>query len=300
MLLEKIISRRLIFVTGKGGVGKSTLSAAIANLAASTGKHTAIIELCPEYTLDKFFSVPFTNQNIIEISPHISLLRLRTNLVLEEFVTEKFHSRGVYKVLFDNRLVSYFLDATPGFREFLIMGKIRNLVEQNRIPYDIVIVDAPATGHAIALLEVPKIVSNAVHSGPLKDLAENTLDLICDRNETGVAIVSLAEEMPTTEAIMLKAKMEELGLEPLGILANKIERAIHLDEGGKAGKYLPVINNALKINNAIVRNQGTHIKTLKKTFGDMMLEIPFVRELDEAGITESISKIISEVYGPKK
>lgn len=287
-----IFKRRLIFVTGKGGVGKSSASASLAKRLGESGRRAALAELTPEHILCRHFLIPPSGQFMREISPKITLYHLQTDNILAEFVDEKFHFKGVYKTFLDNRFVKYFLDATPGFNEFLIMGKLFKLVKHENPPFDTVIVDAPSTGHAIAMLEVPRIVAKAVHRGPLKELAVKSLNLITDKTKCGVIIVSMAEEMPATEAVFLKDAVRKLGLATIGLVINKVEQEIkaNIGRGAIPARHRKIIDGLAHLNSAIRKNQKVHIDNLKLSFGGDTVKIPTLMGRDEAGISEEISR----------
>jgi len=286
-------SGKLVFISGKGGVGKSVVAASLARVNAKKGIKTALIELSFEPILSRLFSTSTEFEYSKKLEKNLTLFRLKTESILEEFITSKFHFKGIYKVFLDNRFVKSFLDATPGFNEFLIMSKITDLATSEE--FDQVIVDAPATGHAIALLEVPQIVAKAVHSGPLKELATNTLDLIKDNKRTEIIIVTLPEEMPTSEAIFFKAKLKEIGLKSKLTLINKVEEELEIDLNDVLKGQKKVLKSLFEINSKIIKKQDKFIKELVKNFKNKTIELPFINSRDEVSVIEEISKCISKM-----
>lgn len=296
MFIKRASKCRLIFVTGKGGVGKSAVSAALAGTLASRGRRVALVELSSEYTLCRFLATPPSNSHMDDISPHLCLFRFQPDDILEDFVDEKFHFRGVYKILFDNRFVKYFLDATPGFHEFLIMSRLWHLAEHNLTPFDTIIVDAPATGHALALFEVPKIVTEAVHSGPLRQAASRSLDLITNNTKTGIIIVSIAEEMSATEAGIIKAKSKKMGLNTIGVVINRIDDGLPTSVPVKKipKEHSVTIKNIMDYNIKIAANQKKHIGTLKKIFGKNIIYLPTINGADDPAIASNFEGFFNE------
>lgn len=302
MFLEKALNRRLLFVTGKGGVGKSTFSAALAKICASKRLRTALVELSGDQILGRHFGLSPNERQIEEISPYLTLHKLEAKYSLEEFVTEKFHLKKLYKALFDNRLVNYFLEATPGFSEFLIMSKLQKLAEHDPDSYDIVIVDAPATGHALALLEVPKIVSEAIHSGPLKDLAVKSLRLLTDKEDSGILIVSTPEEMPASEASVIKKSAGSLDINVLGLFLNRAfpEPLKQLRKTAVPLTHKKVIDAYLHIVQTLNKNSQTHVNFLKKVFGNKIIRVDIMSETAEDYVSNNISNYLMKKYDEQK
>jgi len=291
MLIDDILKRRLIFVTGKGGVGKSSVAASLARLASGRQIRTALIELDTECSALRFLEPrKKMRKDSLELNRYLTVIRLQTDSILEEFVNEKLHFKGLYKLLFDNRFVSYFIDATPGFHEFLIMSKLWNLVEHSLTPFELVIVDAPATGHALALLDVPKVVTQAVHSGPLRDLAAKTIDLLSDHKKTGVLAITIPEEMAVTEALAIQEESENLGLKTLGCIINQTTPP--MDNGVNLGrapqKYQKVISFFSEQNRTWVNLERPHIQEIKRSFKKKLLTLPLIHSEDECKVVQSI------------
>jgi anion-transporting ArsA/GET3 family ATPase len=293
--LENVLNRRLIIVTGKGGVGKSTVAASLAKLNASFENRTAIVDLGDDNTLCRHFSLSPTTAQTEEISPHLSLHRIRPKDVVEEYICGKVHFKGIYSALFDNRFVNYFLDATPGFNEFLITSKLWDLAVQDMRAFDTVIVDAPATGHALALLEVPQIVTSAIHSGPLKHAAAKSQDLLTNAEEAGVIIVSTPEEMPTTEAIKIKNKLSQLEIATLGLAINKVSPSFgkKYNTNSFPKKHALAIECFIENMKKTEKNQKTHLASLKKHFAKHFFEVPIVKNFNDEKISDEITELLA-------
>jgi anion-transporting ArsA/GET3 family ATPase len=137
--------------------------------------------------------------------------------------------RTIYDAVFENRLVRYFLRAIPSLAELVVLGKILNevrLEDAGRPRWDLVIVDAPATGHAVQLLRVPSALLDAVPAGPLRRDAEWMQALLVDPRKTALALVTLPEEMPVNEAIELDAQVRGvLGIHREALFVNAMPEA---------------------------------------------------------------------------
>jgi anion-transporting ArsA/GET3 family ATPase len=213
----------LIVVSGKGGVGKTTMSLALALLAAERGKRVIISEIHSEEQVAHVLERPPVGYEETELLPNVWGVNILPKKAFEEYVLLQIKFRALYKAVFENRLVQNFIEATPGLSDMVTIGKVYALTRF----YDLVIVDAPATGHGLALLEIPSIVSRATRMGPLKTDADKINALLHDASITQVVLVTLPEEMPVTEAIEMNASLDRrLGL-PLGpFFLNQVESAV--------------------------------------------------------------------------
>lgn len=207
MNLPPLFQQRLLLVSGKGGVGKTTLTATLGKLAASSGKKTLLVELSPSERIAELFGIPPIGYQEIELAPNLYGMNLDPESAFREYVLSQLDSPRLYKMVFENRFVRNFLEATPGLHILLQVGKIWSLVEERRA-YDLVIVDAPATGHGLAMLKVPQVVAEAVRVGPLKSKSEAIQRLFQDFEKTALLIVTLPEEMPVNEALEMKVQAE--------------------------------------------------------------------------------------------
>jgi anion-transporting ArsA/GET3 family ATPase len=218
--LDSLLERKLLVVSGKGGVGKTTLSLALALLAASRGKRTIVAEIHSEEQVAHVLERPPIGYRETEILPSIWGINILPKQAFEEYVLLQIRFRGLYKAVFENRLVQNFIEATPGLGDMVSIGKVYALCDR----YDLVIIDAPATGHGLALMEIPFIVSQATRMGPLKTDADKIDRLLKDPSRTQVILTTLPEEMPVTEAIEMNASLDRrLGL-PLGpFFLNQVE-----------------------------------------------------------------------------
>ena len=152
-----LLDRRLVVVTGKGGVGKSTVSAALAVLAAREGKRVLVCEVNARERIAPLLGAPPAGPQIREARPGLFTLNVTPPEAMREYGIMVLKFRTIYDAVFENRLVQNFIEATPGLSDMVSIGKVYSLTEA----YDLVIVDAPATGHGLALLEIPAIVSRA-------------------------------------------------------------------------------------------------------------------------------------------
>jgi anion-transporting ArsA/GET3 family ATPase len=207
-----LLDRRLVVVTGKGGVGKSTVAAALATLAARRGKRVLVAEVDARERVALLLGGRPSGPVIRQAVPSISTVNVDPRHALEEYALMVVKVRAIYQAVFENRVVRFFLRAVPSLAETLMLGKILHETrsESDGKPrWDLVIVDAPATGHAVQLLGVPSALLDTVPGGPLRRDAEWMQALLTDPAKTSVVLVSLPEEMPVSETVELDAQVRD-------------------------------------------------------------------------------------------
>ena len=194
----------LTFVSGKGGVGKTTIALTLALLAARTGKKVLLVEINSEEQIARIMGRPPIGYEETPLLPHLTGLNILPKKSFEEYVVSQLHSRMLYRAVFENRLVKNFIDGTPGLAELMTIGKICSLADR----YDQIIVDAPSTGHCLALLQIASIVASAVRVGPLRTHSAAIDERLKDSARTGLILVTLPEELPVTEAAEMRRELE--------------------------------------------------------------------------------------------
>src|SRR5262249_47953117 len=156
-----ILDKRLVFVTGKGGVGKTTVAAALGLVAARAGKRTIVCEVAQQDRMSRVFRREGVGFSETRLATDLYAISIDPQQSMEHYRREQIKPSALYGVLFDNRLFQYFSAATPGLRELATMGKVWELAQFERRdpetePYDLVIVDAPSTGHGLGFLRTPR------------------------------------------------------------------------------------------------------------------------------------------------
>jgi anion-transporting ArsA/GET3 family ATPase len=206
-VLQQLLRRRLIFVTGKGGVGKTTVALALGLAAAQTGLRTIVADLNGDGDLDE----RRFDKNLFRIS-------VDPQSAMEEYLLVKVPG-GAGQLLRQSKVFSAFAMATPGMRELLCIGKLWELAQFERRtsdaePYDLVIVDAPASGHGVGILRTPRTFAEIARVGPIATQAQSIAQTIADPAFTAVVAVSTAEEMPVNETLQLRDALAS-GSDPL-------------------------------------------------------------------------------------
>jgi anion-transporting ArsA/GET3 family ATPase len=226
--MSSIFDKRLLFVTGKGGVGKSTVSAALGVAAARRGKRTMVCEVSQQERLSAVFHRQGVGYHETEIEDNLFAFSIDPERALEEYLLLQIKIKPLYDLMFRNRVFTYFAAATPGMRELVTVGKVWELAQLDRrvkdgAKYDLVIVDAPATGHGLATLRTPKTFGDIARVGPIKKQADTIYEFITTPELTSVCAVAAPEEMPVNETLDFKRRLrDELGLELERIFMNGI------------------------------------------------------------------------------
>ena len=198
--------RRFLFITGKGGVGKTTVTAALASALAARGLRVLVTVCGAKERISTLLGAAPLTPSIAELSPGISGVRLVSEVALREYGAMKLKNRVLVDAIFDSKYVSGFLSGTPGLKEWSLLGKawFHATEEQGGRPrFDVVLFDAPATGHGLDMLRVPKVIVEIAPPGVLRSDAERAWEMFRDPARSGVVVVTLPEEMPTNETLEL-------------------------------------------------------------------------------------------------
>ncbi len=204
---------RLIVVSGKGGVGKTVVASAIADLCARDGR-TVLVSFDGQTDRHPLFDVPLTYEPQ-EAANNLSVLRVDAFEAIREYVRRKVPFSGMYDTFLKSRMFRDFAEAAPGFEELMCLGKLYDLATDSE--YSKVVFDAPATGHLKTLLDVPAATLKAVLVGPLNHNARKIQDLLLDPERSRFVVATLAEEMAAREAIELESFLKErrMGVGPM-------------------------------------------------------------------------------------
>lgn len=217
-----IFDKRLIINTGKGGVGKTSVSAAIGLAAARRGKRVLIMQLGVKDRMARLFGSPPVGTEPIEVEDNLFAVNVTPQAAMEEYALLKLKLKTIYRAVFENRFIRTFLRVIPGLNELVYLGKAWHEEQARdtlgRPRWDMIVIDAPATGHGIFFMQIPKMITAMISSGPMYDEAMQIRRLVEDPTRTALNLITLVEEMPVNETIELKERVDSELHVPLGFV----------------------------------------------------------------------------------
>jgi anion-transporting ArsA/GET3 family ATPase len=222
-MLDELLSKRLIFLSGKGGVGKSAVGAALALAASQRDKRVLLVEIDAARGARHLLGAGDVGPDETEVQPGLFAVNLDPSAVMNEYVRRAVKIGWLARRIVESPIYTRFFLAAPGLKELMCLGKIMLLEAERERPserprYDLIVVDAPATGHGLALLKVPQAASAAVPVGPVGHNARRILELLRDARRTALVIVAVPEEMAVVEAVQL----HRLAVDEVGIVAGAL------------------------------------------------------------------------------
>jgi anion-transporting ArsA/GET3 family ATPase len=289
-----LLDKRVVFVTGKGGVGKTTVAVALGLRAAAEGKRTIVCEVSAQENASRIFDHTEIGFHEVEVAENLWSISIDPDESMREYVLLQLKVRAMRDMLFRSRIFNYLAAATPGLKELVTIGKIWELAQLDRKvksgrKYDLVIVDAPATGHGIGFLQTPRTFAAIARVGPIHSQAQQLDRLITDQAHTGVAIVALPEEMPVNESAALEHDLREdvgvavdrvymNGLYPERFSNQEAEQLAELS-GGEDGAVRAAARAALSEHNR-ARSQRAQLARLRRRVEAPVKTLPFLFEPD--------------------
>jgi anion-transporting ArsA/GET3 family ATPase len=281
-----LLDKRLIVVTGKGGVGKTTVAVALGLAAARAGKRTIIAEVAQQERMSRAFRREGLGYSEAELAPNFFGISIDPERALKEYLGQQVGGT-LGGVLFNNRIFEYFAAAAPGVRELATIGKAWDLAQPERRadPYDLVILDAPASGHGLAMLRSPRTFGDIARVGPIRRRADLIHDFLRDPARTGLVAVALAQEMPVNETLEFRVKLqEEMGMRTQAVVVNALlpERfsaddaeRIEAVNGDHGSDEVAAALRAALSEQRRARGQRSQLRRLKKD-ADAVVTLPYL------------------------
>jgi anion-transporting ArsA/GET3 family ATPase len=300
---DRQIHQRLLFVTGKGGVGKSAVATALATASARGGRRTLLVVLQQPGTPHPQLGLN-AGYKPLAVEANLDLCSVDGRSALKEYVHRTLPMAGLYDWFLDSRATTHFIDAAPGFEELMCLGKLYDLVTAS--DYALIVFDAPATGHAALMLRVPRTTGAAVRSGPLHNNALKIQKLLEDGERTAVIVVALAEEMAVRESLDLSDQVGELGITVGPTIANRVTpqlfSAVEIDALSRLPNPSPTLQRMVKTAAARFQRasaEAQHLTTLRSA-RPWLVEVPqFVMARHDGGalIDAMVANVRSTLAG---
>ena len=298
--MPDLLNKRLVFVTGKGGVGKSTVSIALGLKAAAKGKRTIVCEIAGQETASRVFRRAEVGFHEVQVSDNLWAISIDPDESLREYLLLQLRVRAMRDMLVRSKIFNYLAAATPGLKELVTIGKIWELAQHDRRvkkgrEYDLVIVDAPATGHGVGFLQTPRTFAGIARVGPIHAQAEELDRYVTDPTTTGAAIVSIPEEMPVNESASLEDQLtNQVGISVDRVYMNalyperfskddasELERALDAADGPARAAIRAALSEHRRC-----RSQRSQLQRLKRAVSTPVKTLPFVfkPQLDVASL----------------
>jgi anion-transporting ArsA/GET3 family ATPase len=216
-----LLDRRLLFVTGKGGVGKTSIAAGLALLASERGKRTLVCEIDAKGDLAEAFECDGLEFRPRELAPNLLGMAMDTEESLREYLKLQLKVPFLGRIGPVARTFDFIADAAPGVKEILTVGKL--VYETRRHTYDLIVVDASATGHVVGQLAAPQAINELVKVGRVRDQTRWMVDILADARTTAAVIVSSPEEMPVAETLELADRLKaETDVHLAAVVVNRV------------------------------------------------------------------------------
>jgi anion-transporting ArsA/GET3 family ATPase len=297
MLLDSLLSRRVLILSGKGGVGKSVVGAALAIAAHERGKRVLFVEVAAPLETARILGGPPSRGHETQVPPGLYAVNLDPREVMDAYVRHVVKLDVLARRILQSPIYRRFLAAAPGLEELMLLGKIMMLEQERarfsqRPAWDLIVVDAPATGHGLAFLKVPLAASSAIPVGPVGANARRVLALIRDPVRTALLVVAVPEEMAVVEALHFQSTArDELSVEPSVFVLNACHErrfsdqeegaVLRLTASGASGKLASAVS--LEAGLAASRRQirrrkltSFYQRRLERTLEIPLVSLPFL------------------------
>ena len=311
--MTDLLERKLLFVTGKGGVGKSTIAASLGLLAAEQGKRTLVCEVDAKGNLADFYEAGETAFEARELQPNLWAMSMDTEESLKEYLSLQLKIPLLGRIGPVARTFDFIANAAPGVKEILTIGKLAWEVKEEH--YDLVVVDSVASGHIVGQLTAPQGINELVQVGMVRHQTQWMLDILTDPARTGVVIVSAPEEMPVTETIELAERLDaETDVDLAAVVVNRVLPELFTDReetlfeqlrepanverlsAGVDGDVSPVLD-AAELAVTLRRTRAEHLATLQAVLDPAipLVYVPYLFARSHgARATRRVSELLAE------
>ena len=309
------LDRRFIVIGGKGGVGRTTVAAALALILARRGRRVLLAHVRSQQRVERLLGCRRVDHKIRQVEPNLWAVNMTPRAALKERGLMVLRLNVIYKAVMENRLVKHFLRAIPSLDEYSMLGKAWfHTTEELRAGeprFHTIIFDGPATGHLLTMLRIPQVILDTVPDGPLTADARLIRDLLIDPALTSLWIVTLAEEIPVTEAEdLLQAAREKLKILPQRLVVNALyprdlvrdplisQGLDQLLRGGGDPDLAPLISSALTLRSRRQINEA-YLKRLAANIPLPTTRLPYLfePELNREALEQLAARLEQSIDG---
>ena len=314
-----LLARRLLFFTGKGGVGKSTVTAATALLAAEQGQRVLVVEADDKGAIPGNFEQPSVGFEPREVYPGVCAMAMRTEDSLKEYLKLNLRVPVLGRLGPLARVLDFVATAAPGVKEILTVGKVcwevRESIE-GRADWDLVVVDAAATGHIVGQLDAPRAIQELVSVGMVREQTDWMVELLSDPSVTSLNVVATPEEMPVNETIELVGRARaELSVAVGAVIVNRVlpQLFTHADENtfvalrgddasavltSRVGSGATAVLDAARLAVSLRRTRAVHLAELRDAVELPMLYLPYLFVRDQGlRVTKMVADSLAQELG---
>jgi anion-transporting ArsA/GET3 family ATPase len=292
-------TKQILFVTGKGGVGKSAVAAAIGHRAAKQGRRVLLAELGDHSYYEKFFQLPALTYRPQQVFPGMDVALWTGETCLREYVLHFLKVEKIYQMFFENRIMKAFVNVAPGVSELAILGKVTSGIRKMgpRMDYDLIVIDAYSTGHFLALIQAPRGLSEAIRSGPFGEQSASIVKVLQDAEKVGYVVVTLPEPLPVAESQELVQTMKSTYGHEARVVCNRVLNAQFESSEWSAIEHDPQLQSPgvqkyFKYLQFILGRQKKCLQELKESNGYAQ-DLPLVVEAsDNRNLIERLSERI--------
>ena len=273
--IDSLLQKKLVMVTGKGGIGKSFVTSILAQRAVEMGLRVCIVESSSQDQQAPIFGKPAVGHKMTQLSPRLSVINLNAQDNFRDFVVLHLGFAKLFERVFTKPLVRSFIQMLPGIGELTLLGRIYHICELTN-DFDLVIFDGFATGHFLSLLKTPEAVLRSGMVGPVIEETNKVKEFLEDQSKVGVLLVSTPEELVISESLQFTDRFfNELHMSLDGVVVNKCLSVIQseapseslISAVGKTGIALEYLAKR-------IANEKTNIQSFKEALTSRFDENP--------------------------